>query len=114
MRLSLFILFIAAFASQVALIYAYWVMDMNPSTYMDWAALSLTGVCVALMAAMAVATQNAGTRWLSVGLIGVITLAFSALTIMSLGLLTGPIALALIVASIVMLMRNRHSLSANG
>ncbi len=112
MRLSLFILFIAAFASQVVLIYAYWVVDMNPSTHMNWAALSLTGVCVALMAA--IATQNAGTRWLSVGLIGVVTLAFSALTIVSFGLLTGPIALALIVVSIVMLIRNRHSPSANG
>ena len=114
MRLSLFILFIAAFASQVALIFAYWVVGMRPSPQQDSAALTLTGICVALMVALAIMSQNMRTRWLSVGLIGVIALAFSALTIVSLGLLTGPIALALIVLSIVMLIRNRHSPSANG
>lgn len=114
MRLSLFILFIAAFASQVVLIYAYWIVGMNSNDRLTWLFLILTSICVVVMAALAVATQNAGTRWLSVGLIGVVTLAFSALTIVSLGFLTGPIALALIVASIVMLIRNRHSPSANG
>ena len=114
MRLSLFILFIAAFASQVALIFAYWVVGMRPSPQQDWAALTLTSICVVVMVALAIATRNAGTRWLSVGLIGVVTLAFSALTIVSLGLLTGPIALALIAASIVMLIRNRHSPSTDG
>ena len=114
MRLSLFILFIAAFASQAALIYAYWVVGMRPSPQQDWAALAITGICVALMAALAIITQDAKTRWLSVGLIGIVTLAFSALTIISLGLLTAPFALALIVLSIVMLIRNRHSPSADG
>ena len=113
MRLSLFILFIVAFASQASLIYAYWIMDMNPNNRIEWAALSLTGVCVTVMVTLAIATQNPGTRWLSVGLVGIVFLAFSALTIVSLGLLTAPIALALIVTSIVMLIRNRRSLPAN-
>ena len=111
-RLSLFILFIAAFAPQVVLIYdAYWIMSM-PNPYLVWSALALSCVCVALMVALALATQNPGTRWLSVGLVGIVILAFSALTIISLGLLTAPIALALIIMSIIMLIRNRRSLPA--
>ena len=108
MRLSLFILFIAAFASQIALMFAYWIVGMNPNDRLTWALLTLTSICVVVMAGLGILTQDIITRWLSVGLIGVVTLAFSALTIVSLGLLTGPIALALIVASIVMLIRNRR------
>lgn len=110
MRLLLFILFIAAFAPQVFLIYdAYWTMGMNPNDFLIWSALSLSGVCVTLMVALAIATQNKGTRWLSVGLIGGVALAFSALTIISIGLLTAPLALALIVISCVMLILNRRA-----
>ncbi len=109
MRLSLFILFIAAFASQAVLIYAYWVVGMHPNSNLNWAALSLTGVCVMLMVAMAVATQNASTRWLSAGLVGGVALAFSALTIISIGILIAPFALALIVVSCVMLILNRRA-----
>ena len=109
MRLSLFILFIAAFTSQAVLIYAYWVIGMLPNTHLDWAALSLTGVCVTIMAALAIATQNVGTRWLSAGLIGGVALAFSALTIISIGILIAPFALALIVISCVMLILNRRA-----
>ena len=114
MKLWLFILFIAAFASQAALIYAYWVVGMRPSPQQDWAALAITGICVALMAALAIITRDVKTRWLSVGLIGVVTLAFGALTIISIGILIAPLALALIVLSIVMLIRNRRSPSADG
>ena len=111
MRLSLFILFIAAFASQTVLIFAYWIVGMNPSQHLNWSALALSGVCVTLMVVIAIVSRNVGTRWLSVGLIGMVTLAFSTLTIISIGLLTAPFAFALVVASIVMLMRNRRSAS---
>ena len=114
MRLSLFILFIAAFASQVVLIYAYWVEGMRPNPQLNWMTLALTGVCVTTMAATAIATRNTGTRWLSLGLIGGVALAFAALTIISIGILIAPFALALIVASIIMLIRNRRSSLANG
>lgn len=114
MRLSLFILFIAAFASQVALIYAYWIVGMNPNDRLTWALLTLTSICVVVMAGLGILTQDIITRWLSVGLIGVVTLAFSALTMLSIGILIAPFALALIVLAIVMLIRNRHSPSANG
>ena len=114
MRLSLLILFITAFASQAALIYAYCVEGMRPNPQMEWAALVLTGVCVMVLAATGIATQNPGTRWLSLGLIGGVALAFAALTIISIGILIAPFALALVVASIVMLILNRRSLLANG
>ncbi len=113
MRLLLFVLFIMAFASQAALIYAYYIVGMNPNNHQDWAALSLSGVCVAIMVALAIATQNPGTRWLFVGLIGMVALAFSALTIISIGLLIAPLALALIVVSAVMLIRNRRAAPAD-
>ena len=101
MRLSLFILFILAFAQQATLIFAYWIVGTQPNAYLTWPAL-------------AIATQNPGTRWLSVALIGVVALAFSALTIISIGLLIAPLALALIVVSVVMLIRNRRPASADG
>ncbi|MCY4653663.1 MAG: hypothetical protein OXC95_10930 [Dehalococcoidia bacterium] len=114
MRLLLFILFILAFVPQVVLIWdAYWIADMKPDSLLTWIALVQTGVCVVIMAGLAMLTQDIIARWLSVGLIGVVALAFSALTIVSLGLLIGPIALALIVLSLVMLIRNRHSAAAN-
>ena len=109
MRLPLFALFIAASTSQAVLIGAYWVMGMRPNPYLTWSALALTGICVALMFTIAIATQDVKTRWLSIGLTGVVTLAFSALTIPSWGLLTGPVAVALVVVSIIMLLRNRRS-----
>lgn len=109
MRLSLFILFIAAFLSQAVLIYAYWVVGMRPNPSLNWVALSLTAVCVTIMAAMAIATQNMGTRWLSLGLVGGVALAFSALTIISIGILIAPFALAMIVISCVMLILNRRA-----
>ena len=62
MRLSLFILFIVAFVSQAILIYAYWIIGMTPNDHLDWAALSLTSVCVAAMVAMTIATQNPSMR----------------------------------------------------
>ena len=114
MRLPLFILFIVAFVPQAVLIWAAWIAVGDPDSSLIWAALSLSGVCVALMVALAITTQNPGTRWLSLGLVGLVMLAFSALTIVSLGLLTAPIALALIVLSVVMLIRNRRSLLING
>ena len=114
MRLLLFILFILAFVPQAVLIWAAWIAVVDPNSALIWAALALSCVCVALMVALAIATQNPSMRWLSVGLVGIVLLAFSALTIVSLGLLTAPIALALIVLSIIMLIRNRRSLPANG
>ena len=114
MRVSLFILFILAFALQAALIWAYWIVVAEPNNFLTWAALAQTCVCVVVMAGLAILTQDIIARWLSVGLIGAAALAFSALTIISIGILIAPFALALIVASIVMLIRNRRSLLANG
>ena len=112
-RLSSLVLFLVAFTSQGVLIFAYWIERMRPNPYLTWTALSLSGVCVALMVALAIATRNVGTRWMSAGLIGGMALAFSALTILSIGILIAPFALALIILSVVMLMRNRTSLPAN-
>ncbi len=111
--LSLLVLFIVAFAALAVLIYAYWIVDMNHNELLTWSMLALTGVCVALMAVLAVATQDMGTRWLSAGLIGVVALAFSALTIVSIGILIAPFALALTIISCFMLIRGRLS-SASG
>ena len=113
-RLSLFILFILAFMPQAVLMWAAWIAVVEPTSFQIWAALAQTCVCVVVMGGLAILTQDIITRWLSVGLIGVVALAFSALAIVSLGLLTGPIALALIVASIVMLIRNTRSPSTDG
>ena len=113
MRLPLLILFIVAFVPQAVLIWSAWIVAVEPNSSLIWAALSLSGMCVMIMAAIAIATQNPSARWLSVGLVGIVLVAFSALTIVSLGLLTSPIALALIVLSIIMLIRNRRSLPAD-
>ncbi len=109
-RLSLLVLFTVAFAAQAILVWAYLIVDMNANgSFLTWSMLTLTGVCVALMAVIAVATQDMGTRWLSAGLIGVVALAFSALTIVSIGLLIAPFALALTIISCFMLIRGRLS-----
>ncbi len=109
-RLSLLVLFIVAFAALAVLIYdAYWIVNMNPNDLLSWSMLALTGVCVALMAVLAVATKDMVTRWLSAGLIGVAALAFSALTIISIGILIAPFALALTIISCFMLIRGRIS-----
>ena len=109
MRLLLFALFIAAFTSQAVLVFAYWVRGMNPNALLTWSALALTGVCVLVMGILAAATQDRSARWLSVGLIGVVALAFSALTIISIGILIAPFALALTIISCVMLILGRRS-----
>ncbi len=70
MKLTLLILFLAAFTSQAVLMIAYWLMDMRPNPQLTWTALSLCGVCVALMVTLAIMSRNMKTRWLSVGLIG--------------------------------------------
>ena len=110
MQLSLLLLFIVALASQVVLFFVHWVMVVGPSFVLTWSALAISGVCVSLMGMLAVTARDGGTRWLSMGLIGVVALAFSTVTIVvSIGILTAPFALALVVASTVMLIRNRRS-----
>ena len=109
MQLSLLLLFIVALASQVVLFFVHWVMVVGPSFVLTWSALAISGVCVSLMGMLAVTTRDGGTRWLSMGLIGVVALAFSTVTIVSIGILTAPFALALVVVSTVMLIRNRRS-----
>ena len=109
MQLSLLLLFIVALASQVVLFFVHWVMVVGPSFVLTWSALAISGVCVSLMGMLAVTARDGGTRWLAMGLIGVVALAFSTVTIVSIGILTAPFALALVVASTVMLIRNRRS-----
>ena len=104
-RMSLLTLFIVAFAALAVLIYAYWIVDITPNDVLNWSMLGLTGVCVAVMVVLAVATRDMVTRWLSAGLIGVVGLEFSALTIISIGILIAPFALALTAISCFMLIR---------
>ena len=98
-RMSLLTLFIVAFAALAVLVYAYWIVDITPNDVLNWSMLGLTGVCVAVMVVLAVATRDTVTRWLSPGLIGVVGLEFSALTIVSIGILIAPFALALTIIS---------------
>lgn len=109
-RMSLLTLFIVDFAALAVLIYAYWIVDITPNDALNWSMLGLTGVCVAVMVVLAVATRDTVTRWLSPGLIGVVGLEFSALTIVSIGILIAPFALALTIISCFMLIR--HMLSS--
>ena len=109
-RLFPLTLFIVAFAALAVLIYAHWIVDITPNDILTWSMLGLTGVCVAVMVVLAVATKDMVTRWLSAGLIGVVALEFSALTIISIGILIAPFALALTVISCFMLIR--HMLSS--
>ena len=104
-RLLLLTLFIVAFAALAVLIYAYWIEDTTVNDILDWSMLGLAGLCVAGMVVLAVATKDMVTRWLSAGLIGVVALEFSALTILSIGILIAPFALALTVISCFMLIR---------
>ena len=104
-RLSLLTLFIVAFTALAVLIYAYWIEDITPNDVLNWSMLGLTGVCVAGMVVMAVATKDMLTRWMSAGLVGVVGLEFSALTIVSIGILIAPFALALTIISCFMLIR---------
>ena len=108
-RLSLLTLFIVAFAAVAVLIYAYWIEDTTANDILDWSMLGLTGLCVAGMVVLAVATEDMVTRWLSAGLIGVVGLEFSALTIISIGILIAPSALALTIISCFMLIRDMLS-----
>ena len=71
-RMSLLTLFIVAFAALAVLLYAYWIVDITPNDVLNWSMLGLTGVCVAVMVVLAVATRDTVTRWLSPGLIGVV------------------------------------------
>ena len=71
-RMSLLTLFIVAFAALAVLLYAYWIVDITPNDVLNWSMLGLTGVCVAVMVVLAVATRDTVTRWLSAGLIGVV------------------------------------------
>ncbi len=109
-RLPLLALFIVAFAALAVLLYAYWIVDITPNDVLNWSMLGLTGVCVAVMVVLAVATRDTVTRWLSAGLIGVVGLEFSALTIISIGIAIAPFALALTIISCFMLIR--HMLSS--
>lgn len=105
-RLFLLTLFIVGSAALAVQIYAYWIVDITPNDVLNWSMLGLTGGCVAVMVVLAVATKDMVTRWLSAGLIGVVALGFSALTIISIGILIAPFALALTVISCFMLIRN--------
>jgi len=104
-RLLLLTLFIVAFAALAVLLYAYWIVDITPNDVLNRSMLGLTGLCVAVMVVLAVATRDMVTRWLSAGLIGVVGLEFSALTIVSIGILIAPFALALTIISCFMLIR---------
>gem|GEM_PF-4002742 len=108
-RLSLPILFILAVVALTVLIYAYWIAGIMPSDSLSWSMLGLTGACVAGMVVLAVATKNMVTRWLSAGLIGLVALEFAALAIASIGILIAPLALALIIISCFMLVREMLS-----
>ena len=109
-RMSLLTLFIVAFAALAVLLCAYWIVDITPNDVLNWSMLGLTGVCVAVMVVLAVATRDTVTRWLSPGLIGVVGLEFSALTIVGIGILIAPFALALTIISCFVLIR--HMLSS--
>jgi hypothetical protein len=61
------------------------------------------------MVALAIATRDMSARWMSAGLIGVVGLAFGALTIISIGILIAPLALVLTITSCVILIRDRRS-----
>ena len=91
------------------LIYAYWIAGIMPSDSLNWSMLGLTGACVTVMVVLAVATKNMVTRWLSAGLIGLVALEFAALAIASIGILIAPLALALIIISCSMLIREMLS-----
>ena len=101
-------LFIVALASQAILIFAYWIEGMSNNNRLNWSALALSGVCVILMVALAIATRDMSARWMSAALIGVVGLAFGALTIISIGLLIAPLALVLTITSCVMFIRSRR------
>ena len=103
-----FVLFIVAFASQAILIFSYWIADMSNNDLLTWSDLVLSGVSVILMVALAIATRDMSARWMSAGLIGVVGLAFGALTIISIGLLIAPLALVLTITSCIMLIRSRR------
>ena len=104
-RLSLLVLFTLAFVALAVLMYAYVIVDITHDDILSWSMLGLTGVCVAVMVVLAIATKDTVTRWLSAGLIGVVALEFSALAIASIGILIAPFALALMIISCFMLTR---------
>ena len=106
--LWLFGSFAAAAVSLAVEFYWAWILNASPGVA-GWLLLALTGMAVVLMIVLAIATTDASVRWLAAALIGVVALMFSGLTILSIGILIGPFALALTVASIAMLVRNSLS-----
>ena len=109
--LWLFGSFGAAAVSLAVEFYRAWILNTSPGN-VGWFLLALTGMAVVLMIVLAIVTRDAKVRWLAAALIGIVALMFSGLTILSIGILIGPFALALTVASIAMLARN--SLSRRG
>ena len=103
--LWLFGSFAAAAVSLAVEFYLAWILNAS-SGVVGWLLLALTGMAVVLMIVLAIATTDANVRWLAAALIGVVALMFSGLTILSIGILIGPFALALTVVSIAMLVRN--------
>ena len=106
--LWLFGSFAAAAVSLAVEFYLAWILNAS-SGVVGWLLLALTGMAVVLMIVLAIATTDASVRWLAAALIGVVALMFSGLTILSIGILIGPFALALTVASIAMLAWNNLS-----
>ena len=106
--LWLFGSFGAAAISIAVEFYRAWILNIS-SGEIGWFLLGLTGMTVVLMIVLAIATHDANVRWLAATLIGIVALMFSGLTILSIGILIGPFALALTIASIAMLAWNRLS-----
>ena len=104
------ILLVALFAAGVAnlliafaIFWAGW-LDIGHSHFLSRAFMGTMGVLVANMVLWAVAVAGK-MRWVAVGLIAFLLLGFSALTIMSIGILIAPFGLILLALSLWKLLR---------
>ena len=95
----------AAAVSLAVEFYLSWILDTS-SGVVGWFLLLLPGMAVVLMIVLSIVTHDAKVRWLAAALIGIVAFMFSGLTILSIGILIGPFALVLTIASIAMLAWN--------
>ena len=104
-RLASPILLVALFAAGVAnlliafaVFWAGW-LDIGHNHSLPGAFMGTLGVLVSLMLLLAVAVDGK-LRWVAVGLIAILVLGFSALTIASFGILIAPVGLILLAFSL--------------
>ena len=77
----------------------------RPGLLTAWCIVGGIGLSVILMIAWAITASDITGRWATLSLASLLLLSFSALLIYSIGLITGPIGIVLLVVSVIKLIK---------